>query len=88
MTDSFNERWQSDWVTGSFWHVLNLATLLGICVLWRPTNAAVAYGAGGGGESWVDLVEVPGGEAAAAAAAAAAGAFSLGDEEEAPAKLS
>lgn len=44
VTDSFNEAWQSDWVTGAFWHVLNFALMGGICALWRPTDTAAEYG--------------------------------------------
>lgn len=48
VTDSFNEAWQSDWVTGAFWHVLNLTIMIGICFLWRPTDTSVQYG-------WVEV---------------------------------
>ena len=44
VTDSFNERWQSDWVTGAFWHVLNLALIMGICKLWQPADTAAQFG--------------------------------------------
>ncbi|CAI5975723.1 unnamed protein product [Closterium sp. NIES-65] len=33
VTDPFNERWQADWITGCFWHVLTFALLCIICIL-------------------------------------------------------
>jgi hypothetical protein len=41
VTDQFNERWESDWVTGAFWHVLNFSLNVVICFLWRPSEAAL-----------------------------------------------
>lgn len=52
VTDSFNEAWQSDWVTGAFWHVLNFVIVVGICALWRPTDTAAQYG-------WVEGQQTP-----------------------------
>ena len=41
VTDQFNERWESDWVTGAFWHALNFCLNVVICFLWRPSEAAL-----------------------------------------------
>ncbi|CAL6317453.1 unnamed protein product [Bathycoccus prasinos] len=36
VTDAFNEKWEADWITAAFWHVLNFALTVVICFLWRP----------------------------------------------------
>lgn len=36
VTDAFNEKWEADWITAAFWHVLNFALTAVICFLWRP----------------------------------------------------
>jgi len=36
VTDAFNEKWEADWLTSAFWHVLNFALTVVICFLWRP----------------------------------------------------
>jgi hypothetical protein len=41
--DQFNEAWESDWITGAFWHVLNFSTTAVICLLWAPSDAASKY---------------------------------------------
>mmetsp|Transcript_1135 Transcript_1135/g.2014 ORF Transcript_1135/g.2014 Transcript_1135/m.2014 type:complete len:521 (-) Transcript_1135:1470-3032(-) len=46
VTDQFNERWQSDWITGAFWHALNLSINAVICFLWRPNEASLQYAYG------------------------------------------
>mmetsp|Transcript_63656 Transcript_63656/g.201285 ORF Transcript_63656/g.201285 Transcript_63656/m.201285 type:complete len:304 (+) Transcript_63656:851-1762(+) len=43
VSDQFNERWQSDWITNAFWHVLTLAINGVICFLWAPTGSSVRY---------------------------------------------
>ena len=83
MSDSFNERWRLDWVTGAFWHVLNLALVLGIAVLWAPTDTAAQYGwTEGQGEDWDDEAGDKGGTNTVEAAAAV---FLVGDDDDEPA---
>ncbi|CAI7864405.1 unnamed protein product, partial [Closterium sp. NIES-54] len=43
VTDPFNERWQADWITGCFWHVLTFSLLCVICILWAPSQASTRY---------------------------------------------
>ncbi|GJP75317.1 hypothetical protein CLOP_g5770 [Closterium sp. NIES-67] len=43
VTDPFNERWQADWITGCFWHVLTLLLLCIICILWAPSQSSTRY---------------------------------------------
>lgn len=43
VSDPFNERWQSDWITGCFWHLLTLLLLSIICLLWAPSQTATRY---------------------------------------------
>ena len=43
VSDAFNEKWETDWVTAAFWHVLSLGINVVICVLWRPTDAATQF---------------------------------------------
>eukprot|EP00245_Coleochaete_scutata_P015196 TRINITY_DN6678_c0_g1_i1.p1 TRINITY_DN6678_c0_g1~~TRINITY_DN6678_c0_g1_i1.p1 ORF type:complete len:547 (-),score=115.02 TRINITY_DN6678_c0_g1_i1:697-2337(-) len=41
--DRFNERWQSDWITLAFWHVLTFVMLCIICYLWAPSQNSTRY---------------------------------------------
>jgi hypothetical protein len=34
VSDAFNEKWESDWVTAAFWHLLSLGITAVICILW------------------------------------------------------
>ena len=43
ISDKYNERWQEDWITTAYWHVLSFALLLIICVLWMPREHSVKY---------------------------------------------
>lgn len=43
VTDQFNERWQSDWITSSFWHILTFLLLCIICILWSPSQSSTRY---------------------------------------------
>ena len=36
VTDAYNEKWEVDWITSAFWHVLNFSLTAVICFLWRP----------------------------------------------------
>ena len=42
-TDALNEKWESDWVVGAFWHLLSFLLLAAICVLWAPSDAATQF---------------------------------------------
>lgn len=97
VTDQFNERWQSDWITGAFWHVLNLAINVVICFLWRPSATSMQYAYGADSVEDVDLEDVPLKAAPMPAARAAPSApprvpqvntdvFSIDDEDE-PGKM-
>ncbi|CAI5962084.1 unnamed protein product [Closterium sp. NIES-64] len=37
LSDPYNERWEADWITGCFWHLLQFVLLCAICVLWAPS---------------------------------------------------
>ncbi len=43
VTDQYNEKWQFDWITNDFWHILNFVFLCIICFLWAPSAAATRY---------------------------------------------
>ena len=43
VTDQYNEKWQFDWITNDFWHILNFVFLSIICFLWAPSAAATRY---------------------------------------------
>ena len=43
VTDQYNERWRSDWITSDFWHVLNFIFLCVIAFLWRPSAHATRF---------------------------------------------
>eukprot|EP00475_Leptophrys_vorax_P027981 TRINITY_DN4013_c0_g1_i2.p1 TRINITY_DN4013_c0_g1~~TRINITY_DN4013_c0_g1_i2.p1 ORF type:complete len:318 (+),score=38.37 TRINITY_DN4013_c0_g1_i2:86-955(+) len=43
LSDPFNEKWEADWVTGCFWHVLQYVLLCAICVLWAPSQNSTRY---------------------------------------------
>eukprot|EP00271_Cylindrocystis_brebissonii_P009131 TRINITY_DN23798_c0_g1_i1.p1 TRINITY_DN23798_c0_g1~~TRINITY_DN23798_c0_g1_i1.p1 ORF type:complete len:527 (-),score=95.10 TRINITY_DN23798_c0_g1_i1:937-2517(-) len=43
VSDQFNERWQSDWITSAFWHILTFVLLSVICILWAPSQNATRY---------------------------------------------
>jgi len=42
-TDMIDQKWESVWLVGAFWHILSFAVLCVICMLWRPTDAASRY---------------------------------------------
>jgi hypothetical protein len=58
VTDQFNERWESDWITGAFWHALNLGLNVVICFLWRPSEAAMQYAYGADMSDELDLEDL------------------------------
>lgn len=43
VSDAYNERWQSDWITSSFWYILTFALLGIICILWAPSQSSTRY---------------------------------------------
>ena len=43
VSDAFNEKWETDWVTAAFWHLLSFGINAVICILWRPTDAATQF---------------------------------------------
>eukprot|EP00270_Netrium_digitus_P002467 TRINITY_DN12799_c0_g1_i1.p1 TRINITY_DN12799_c0_g1~~TRINITY_DN12799_c0_g1_i1.p1 ORF type:complete len:534 (+),score=153.32 TRINITY_DN12799_c0_g1_i1:163-1764(+) len=71
VTDQFNERWQSDWITSAFWHVLTFSLLAVICILWAPSQNSTRYAysedVGEDGEEAEALTLSTGGAGAAAA---------------------
>ncbi|KAK9818476.1 hypothetical protein WJX74_008461 [Apatococcus lobatus] len=58
VTDQYNEKWQFDWITNDFWHILNFVFLCIICFLWAPSAAATRYAYSElEGEEDYDLIE-------------------------------
>ena len=43
VTDQYNERWRTDWITSDFWHILNFTFLCVIAFLWRPSASATRF---------------------------------------------
>ncbi|CAI5998465.1 unnamed protein product [Closterium sp. NIES-65] len=43
LSDPYNERWEADWITGCFWHLLQFVLLCAICVLWAPSLNSTRY---------------------------------------------
>ena len=43
VTDQYNEHWRYDWITSSFWHVLNFVFLGILCFLFRPSFQSNRY---------------------------------------------
>ncbi|KAK9820340.1 hypothetical protein WJX72_009196 [[Myrmecia] bisecta] len=43
VTDQFNEKWQTEWITTDFWVILNFVFLTIICFLWAPSGSATRY---------------------------------------------
>lgn len=43
VTDQYNEKWQSDWITTDFWHILHYVFLCVICWLWAPSTNATRF---------------------------------------------
>lgn len=43
VTDQYNERWRTDWITSDFWHILNFVFLCVIAFLWRPSASATRF---------------------------------------------
>jgi len=97
VSDAFNEKWETDWITAAFWHLLSLGITAVICILWRPTDAATQYayseldamedwdeegaGAGGGGGG-VAMMGHAGGGGGKGQAMASADVFALDDDDD------
>ena len=98
VSDAFNEKWETDWITAAFWHLLSLGITAVICILWRPTDAATQYayseldamedwaeegaGGGGGGGGGVAMMGHAGGGGGKGQAMASADVFALDDDDD------
>lgn len=59
-TDSFSERWQSEWIIPAFWNILTFCLLCVICALWGPSQNSTRYAySDEGGENFDDEDALP-----------------------------